>query len=241
MAFGAVLPAGGAGGLAVGAWILYAKGLPLRRVASRSAVLFLLTSAVNASVLAISGLALALDLVPGPHDALLGWVPAAVGIGTLAFFLLLPRIAARVDGKSGRAASWLTATAGVVRDTTRTLVSLDWRLLGAIGYLLFDIAVLWACFKAFGSSPPIAAIALGYQIGYLANIVPIPGGIGVLDGGLIGALLLYGTPTTATAAAVLIYHAIALWVPTLIGAFEFWLVRRSFDQPLILKPAAQPH
>jgi uncharacterized membrane protein YbhN (UPF0104 family) len=239
MAFGAVLPAGGAGGLAVGAWILHAKGFPLGRVARRSAVLFLLTSAVNAIVLTLSGLALAIGVLPGPHNSLLGWLPAAVGAGTIAFFVALPPISNRLSGGESRARRWLAATADVVRDTERVLLSRDWRLVTALGYLLFDIAVLWACFKAFGSSPPFIAILLGYQIGYLANILPIPGGLGVLDGGLIGALLLYGTPATATAAAVLIYHAIALWLPTLIGAVEFWLVRRSFDQPVVLKPAAE--
>src|SRR5213592_2996465 len=56
MAFGAVVPAGGAGGIAIGAWIVKAKGGPVRRFAERSAVLFLLTSAVNVATLIIAGL-----------------------------------------------------------------------------------------------------------------------------------------------------------------------------------------
>jgi len=47
MAFGAVLPAGGAGGIAIGAYIVKAKGGPLGRFVQRSAVLFLLTSGVT--------------------------------------------------------------------------------------------------------------------------------------------------------------------------------------------------
>src|SRR5205823_15024427 len=53
MAFGAVGPVGGAGGLAVGAWALRGWGLSWSRIANRSAVIFLLTSAVNTAVLAI--------------------------------------------------------------------------------------------------------------------------------------------------------------------------------------------
>ena len=60
------------------------------------------------------------------------------------------------------------------------------RFLGAIGYLIFDIAVLWATFAALGNNPPLAPLTLGYIMGYLANLVPVPGGVGVLDGGLIG-------------------------------------------------------
>jgi hypothetical protein len=68
----------------------------------------------------------------------------------------------------------------------------SWRVAGAAGYLWFDIAALWAMFNAIGSAPPLAALVLGYLIGYLANGLPVPGGIGVLDAGLAGAL--YGVP-----------------------------------------------
>ena len=66
-----------------------------------------------------------------------------------------------------------------------------------------------------------------HQIGYLANLIPIPGGIGVLEGGLLGALVLYGLPAAPTAAAVVLYHAIALWVPTLGGTLSFIRLRKS--------------
>ena len=74
------------------------------------------------------------------------------------------------------------------------LVRPSWRLFGAVGYLLFDIAVLWMTFAAVGPLPPLAPVMLAYLVGYLPNVVPIPGGIGVLDAGLVGALALYGLP-----------------------------------------------
>ena len=100
-------------------------------------------------------------------------------------------------------------------------------MLGAIGYLLFDIAVLWACLRAVGVSAPILAVVVGYQVGYLANLIPIPGGLGVLEGGLLAALVLYGLPAAPTAAAVVLYHAIALWIPTLGGTYGFARLRQS--------------
>jgi uncharacterized protein (TIRG00374 family) len=105
-----------------------------------------------------------------------------------------------------------------------------------LAYLTLDIAVLWVCFRAFGSTPPITALILGYQIGYLANLIPVPGGIGPLDGGLIGALVLYGIHGTVATTAVLVYHAIALWVPTLFGTIAFLMLRRSLDEPISLRP-----
>jgi uncharacterized membrane protein YbhN (UPF0104 family) len=49
----------------------------------------------------------------------------------------------------------------------------------------------------------------------------------VLEGGLLAALILYGLPAAPTAAAVVLYHAIALWVPTLGGTYGFARLRGS--------------
>src|SRR5664279_3079722 len=56
LAFGAAVSLGGAGSIAVGAWLLVERGGDPSRIAERSAVLFLLTSAVNVITLALAGL-----------------------------------------------------------------------------------------------------------------------------------------------------------------------------------------
>jgi uncharacterized protein (TIRG00374 family) len=230
LAFGAAVSVGGAGSLALGAWVLRSVGVPTSRIAERSAVLFLATSAINVFVLIFFGVGLATGVFSGPSNVLLGVVPAAAGTAVLAFFLALPALADRVAARAAdhrRTRTSLRALARTVRATEHVVFTPDWRLVGAFGYLLFDIAVLWACFGALGHTPPIAAIVLAYQIGYLANIVPLPGGVGVLDGGLIGMLVIYGVPAIPATAAVLAYHAIALWVPTAIGTIAFMLLRRQ--------------
>src|SRR5436305_7762856 len=75
MAFGAVVPVGGAGGLAVGAWAMRAWNLPWRPIADRSAAIFLLTSGVNAAVLVLSGLAFAVGLGAGLRGGGYGFRP----------------------------------------------------------------------------------------------------------------------------------------------------------------------
>ena len=112
----------------------------------------------------------------------------------------------------------------------------------ALGYLGFDIAVLWATLRGLGYAPAIGALVVAYLAGYLATWIPIPGGLGVLDGGLAGALVLYGMPPASAAAAVLVYHAIALWVPSVGGLTGYTLLRRQFVQAdaerLVTRPAA---
>jgi uncharacterized protein (TIRG00374 family) len=116
------------------------------------------------------------------------------------------------------------------------LLSRDWRLVGAIGFLWFDIGVLAACFAATGHTPQLSVLVLAYQIGYISNLVPIPGGIGVLDGSFVGMFVLYGVNATTATAATVVYHAIALWIPAMWGTTSYLILRRTRDRPLTLRP-----
>jgi uncharacterized membrane protein YbhN (UPF0104 family) len=242
MAFGAVLPVGGAGGIAIGAWVAKAKGGSLRRFMERSAVLFLLTSGINAATLALAGLLVGAGVLHAPHHILLGLIPGLVATAGVALFWFVPALAARfaLVEDPGRTVRWMHTTARVVEDAKDEIRHPSWRLLGAVGYLWFDIAMLWVAFRAFGEAPPIGALTLAFLIGYLGNIVPVPGGIGALDGGLTAALVLYGADPASAAAAVLVYHAIVLWVPTLLGTIAFLRLRRTLAEPLVLRPERAP-
>jgi uncharacterized protein (TIRG00374 family) len=113
----------------------------------------------------------------------------------------------------------------IVRSRNRLVI------LGSIGYWAWDNAVIWATFHAFGYSPPLTVILMGYLIGQLGGLLPLPGGLGGIDGGLIGTLIVYGTPAAATAAAVLIYRVILFWLPLLAGAVAFTSLRRALNRP----------
>jgi uncharacterized protein (TIRG00374 family) len=102
---------------------------------------------------------------------------------------------------------------------------------GAIGYWAFDNAVLWAAYHAFGASVPVSVVLIGYLIGQLGGLLPIPGGVGGIDGGLFGALVVFGAPPAETAAAVLAYRVVLFWVPLLIGALAFASLRRGLNRP----------
>ena len=233
---------GGAGSVAVGAWLLVERGGEPTRIAERSAVLFLLTSAINVITLALAGLALFFGILPGPSNPRLSLVPALVGVVVFVFFLLLPRFSERL------AAARLAGQAAHVADRDRRddppdragrCSRRDWRIIGAIAFLWCDIAVLAACFAAAGPVPPLAVIVLAYQIGYLSNVIPVPGNIGVLDGSMVGMFVLYGVSATLATAATVVYHAIALWVPAMWGTVAFLILRRTRDRPIELRPSLE--
>jgi uncharacterized membrane protein YbhN (UPF0104 family) len=224
MGSGALLPGGGVGSLAVGGWLLHLVGMPTREIVRRSSGLFFLTSAVNVLVLGAGGVVLLAGVGDGPHDVLRAGLPIFVAVTATILVLALPRLTRRISADHPRAA-WLDDIGVGVAAAREALVHPSWRLVGAAGYLLFDIAVLWTAFTAVGPAPPVAPLLVAYLVGYLANAIPIPGGVGVLDAGLVGALALYGLPLTHAAAAVLVYHAIAFWIPTVGGMLGYARLR----------------
>jgi uncharacterized protein (TIRG00374 family) len=233
--------AGGAGGIALTAWALRRSGLDARIAGCRLIAFVVLLYAVYMATLVIDGVGLYLGLIPGGGSFAITIVPAIFGAVVIVAFLsvsLLPNDFERLvsrwasDGKRfGRPAKRLAAAPATLASGIRTSIDLvrtrDPYLLGAIGWWAFDIAVLWACFHAFGASPPKGVIVMAYFIGMLANTLPLPGGIGGVDGGMIGAFTAFGVNVEVSVVAVLAYRAIAFWLPTLPGAIAYLQLRRT--------------
>ena len=238
LAAGSIVPGSGVGGLALGAWILSEGGMPAERIASRSVAFFLIKSSVNFIAVAVLGTVMALGLV-GPDLSLwLTAVPAAGALLVIAAVLVVPRlgVGAPVSADARRVRKALRevrkALVGGTAEAVQIVRSRNLLVIaGSLGYWAFDNAVLWATFQAFDFSPPITVILMGYLIGQLGGLLPLPGGLGGIDGGLIGALIVYGTPAAATTAAVLVYRVILFWLPLLVGAAAFISLRRGLNSP----------
>jgi uncharacterized protein (TIRG00374 family) len=237
LGMGSIVPASGAGGLALGAWALSRSGMPGDIIARRSVAFFLIKSSVNFVAVAVLGFAMALGL--GPDQSLwLTLVPAVAAVLAIAAVAAIARLGEaglrRADAsRTARAFAHVRkALIGGVREAGLILAAREpLVIVGAIGYWLFDNLVLWATFHAIGVSVPLTVILMGYLIGQLGGALPLPGGIGGIDGGLLGTLIVYGTPAAAAAAAVLIYRVILFWLPLLIGAFAFVSLRRGLNDP----------
>jgi uncharacterized protein (TIRG00374 family) len=114
-------------------------------------------------------------------------------------------------------------------------------LLGLLGYLGFDVAILWATFHAFAASPLVSILFLAYLIGELGGLIPVPGGLGGVDLGLVGTLVLYRVPVGLATASVLAYRAIALVVPAVLGLVAFLLLRRSLARETLALSSCEPN
>jgi uncharacterized protein (TIRG00374 family) len=86
---------------------------------------------------------------------------------------------------------------------------------------------LWASFHAFGHPPPPAQLVMGYYVGMPGNALPLPGGIGGVDGGMIGSFLAFGVNGSLAVLAVLGYRTISYWLPTLPGVIAYFRLHRG--------------
>jgi uncharacterized membrane protein YbhN (UPF0104 family) len=240
LAVNSVVSVSGLAGIALGAWVLRTKGVSVDRIAKRSVLIFVLTSAVNVAAVVVIGVPMWLGVIPGSTDPLLTLLPALAALATIVGTVVLAswaRGAAARRMQHGRLAVALRAIGGGVQEALQLIRAGEPRLLGAVAYWLFDNLVLYACFVAFGHAPPFWSIAMAYLVGLLANALPVPGGLVAVEGGLVGMLLLFGVrPASAVLGAVLLYRAISLWVPALVGSVAFLALRREIGEPLA--PAA---
>jgi uncharacterized membrane protein YbhN (UPF0104 family) len=227
-----VLPAGGLLAIGAGAGALRRRGMPRAKAGCRTIAFLLITNAPNAIVLGIVGLALAAGVLPGPRAPALTALPAALALAAIALIVLLPgvshrRAAPEARGRLRRLLSTLVAQLELgVLEARELLHGRDWKLLGAPVYYAADNAVLWSAFKAFGHThPPIATLVMAYLIGSAAGSLPVPGGIGVVEGGMIGLLVLYGAPAICAGIAVLAYRAISTGLPLALGGAALLALR----------------
>jgi uncharacterized membrane protein YbhN (UPF0104 family) len=239
-----VLSVSGTGGLALGAWALHRGGMSAQSIGRKSVAFFLLTSFANVFSVIVFATLYAVGIFKPDRNAPLtyGFGIAALAVTLLVLALPSWLVGSRAESPKSTSGGRLRLARRFLRDSLRRGVR-DARLLlrgsalvtlGSFGVMGFDLAVLGVCFLAFGYSPPLGVLGLGYLIGQLGGNLPTPGGIGGVDLGLIGTLALYHQPVAVTTAAVLVYHAISLWVPGLLGSVEFVRLRRT------LRSDAQP-
>jgi uncharacterized membrane protein YbhN (UPF0104 family) len=239
MGAGAVLPGGNFSSAATTGWLLRDHGIGTRRLVERCGALLCFLTLLGFFINGIAGAFLLVGIGHGPHDLKHSGIPILVSLTVIG-----AAVAAMIIGRGHHARTPAAArsVAASLRGAWESLVNPDWRMLGGVGFLCLDMAALWAACRATGQPVGVLALAVAYFIGYLATMIPIPAGLGVLDSGLAGALVLYGFSPAASVGAVLVYHAISVWIPGF-GGLIAWLPARTRPtadgaRPAVNGPAA---
>jgi len=183
-------------GAATGAWAVLAGGF---------------TSMVVILALLLAGAAIA-----GASALFLLGCAAAVPAAGAAVLTMAPRRANALSRRLSHhrrsaAITRLAAAAGL----SRQHAGLGWAA-GVLACTATGLAagagVLSACFGLAGLPVPWRGLLFAYPAGQVAGrLVPLPGGLGGVEGGMLGALTLTGAPPAAAAAAVIVYRVAAHW------------------------------
>jgi uncharacterized membrane protein YbhN (UPF0104 family) len=233
MGAGAVLPGGNISSAAATGWLLRRHGIGPRRLIERCAALLCLLTAFGFVVNGLAGVLLLVGLPGGPHDLSHTGIPILVSVVVLG---TATGVALGIRRWGERAPRVVRGVAVGLEGAWSAAGTPHWRLLGAAGFLCLDMGALWAACGATGHPIGVPALVIAYCIGYLTTTIPIPAGLGVLDSGLAAALVLYGMPATASVGAVLVYHAISIWVPAM-GGLIAWLPTRRRNAELARRSA----
>jgi uncharacterized protein (TIRG00374 family) len=239
-----IFAAGGAGGLVLTAWALRRSGMRKRVVADKTLTFLILTYMPYMAALIVCGLGLRLGIFHGPAPFGLTVVPAiiaviltAIGVSTALVPTDLQRRLegfARGHGKLGKWAQRLanlpaSASAGM-RDALQHLRHPDPALAGAVLFWAFQVAVLWASFHAFGDAPPLAVLTQAFFVGMFGNLLPMPGGVGGVEGGMIASLAAFEVDAGQAVVAVLLFRAVTFWLPLIPGVIAYFQLRKTVDR-----------
>ena len=237
-----LLSAGGAGGVVLSYWALRKAGMQRAEAARRMVAFLVLLYAFYLLAVIVFGVLLRTGVLAGGAPVSVTTVPAAIAGGAAITILLVALIPGDLRGRLsfdgrgwiGRLAVRLSSVPATLSTGIRT--ALDFvreprkgglAVGGAIGFWAANIGILWASFMAFDQPVALGVVVMGFFVGMVGNLIPDPAGVGGVDGGLIGAFVIFGLPVATVIAAVLVYRLIAFWLPLLPGVIAFLQLRRT--------------
>lgn len=178
------------------------------------------------------------------HAALLGIVAFVLFAGFGAAVLLLDKpvrwVGAAVQSVRNRLLRKRKAMTGLSdrlvheRNRIRTVLGRRWKaaMLLSSGRLAFDYGTLLATIRATGDRPNPSLVLLAYAVARLLALIPItPGGLGIVEAGLSGLLILAGVPGADAVVATLAYRIISYWLPIFVGPFAYLAFRLRYGPP----------
>jgi uncharacterized protein (TIRG00374 family) len=247
-----LLPLGSAFGSVIQLRMLMRNRVDLTRAVTSLAIAGMLSTLVGLLVFPL------LLLLPVGDTSSTG-VDAVARLGVLALVLFLPIAALSLRGE--RPMKWLARTVhGTLRRIPRCRPPADladrivserdgvrdvlrqhkgYVALTSIGHALSDYVALYASLLAVGLRPSPAMVLVAFIAANAAGMVPFtPGGLGFVEAGLSGTLLLMGAQEEQTLAAVAIYRLVSCWLPVLAGVFAYFSSRRSVTVAPVMRTSA---
>jgi uncharacterized membrane protein YbhN (UPF0104 family) len=234
-----VLPLGGAAGTGLNFAMTRRWGFSSAAFAGFLAVTTLVNLVAKLGVVAV-----ALAFSPAVHTALplgrtgLLLIPVLAALALVTWILLSAPAAAscgrgldRLVGlvRSGRRSA-LESSLPELRLSILRVFRGGWvpMVVGMVGYLLLQAALLWLCFHVLGASLGAPALLAGLAVERLLTLIPItPGGAGIVEVGTTAALIALGGEPAIITAGLLLYRGFTYLLEIPVGGttLAIWLLR----------------
>jgi uncharacterized membrane protein YbhN (UPF0104 family) len=117
------------------------------------------------------------------------------------------------------------------RNGIRTVLGDRWKdaLLATSGRYALDYIALVAAVAAVGHVPLLYGVLLAYCVAQILSWLPFtPGGLGFVEAGLTGTLVLAGVDAADAVIATLAYRLVSYWLPLPAGLIAWFVHRRRY-------------
>ena len=112
-------------------------------------------------------------------------------------------------------------------------------MLLSAGRWVLDYLTLLAALTAVHADPRPSTVLLAFCAAQFLGTLPLtPGGLGFVEAGLTGTLVLAGVPAGAAVVATLGYRLVSSWLPIPAGGIAALLHKRLYGEEAVVSDAA---
>ncbi len=241
LALGDTLPGGGATGFAVQFWALSRAGFNTAQISRTTTAFLVLSNTVMTVMILILGVLIGAGITAGHLHPAITWIPAVAALVLIIALLIFARrgrtFVPPAEASRPPITGRLAKTRGVMREILDRLppgaadalqiIRQPWAIVGMLANPGFDFVAFCLGFAAVGDSLPISVMMMAYFIGQVGSIIPLPGGIGGVQGLAIGVLIAGGADAATATAGVLVWTGVALGTQIVWGMFQYLRLRKS--------------
>ncbi len=244
LALGDTLPGGGATGFAVQFWALSRAGFNAAQISRTTTAFLVLSNTVMTVMIVIVGVLIGVGITAGHLNPLLSWLPAAAAVIVIVALLwfarkgrnFVPPNADTEKPPTGRFAKWRQMARSVMlrlppgAHDAMQIIRNPRAIIGMLANPGFDFCAFYLGYLSVGEPLPLSIMLMAYFIGQVGSLVPLPGGIGGVQGLAIGVLVVGGAPADIATAGVLVWTGVALGTQIVWGLWQYWGLRRATRQ-----------
>lgn len=244
LALGDTLPGGGATGFAVQFWALARAGFTAAQISRTTTAFLILSNTVMTVMIMVLGVLIGTGIAGGDLHPAVTWIPAAIAAAVVVVILVFARKGRTFVPPDPGTRPALTGHFAKLRTMLREVgdrlppgaydALRIIRRPAAIGGMLanpgFDFVAFYLGIAAVTEPIALPVMLLAYFIGQVGSLVPLPGGIGGVQGLAIAVLVAGGMEAHYATAGVLVWTGVALGTQIVWGMWQYFFLRKSLKR-----------